>query len=153
LPRKGILRPNHLRLHGFPMTYLVDANVLCEPTKPQPDVRVIEWLRRNEREVVIDPVILGEIRFGIHLLPVGNRRRHLERWFDEGIRRVHCLPWDASCGLRWARLLADLRASGQAMPIKDSLIAATALVHSLTVVTRNTHDFKNAGVKVANPFA
>ena len=135
------------------MTYLVDANVLCEPTKPQPSARVIEWLRRHERVLAIDPVILGDIRFGIHLLPAGNRRRGLEHWFEEGVRRVHCLPWEAACGLRWAKLLADLRAAGRAMPIKDSLIAATALVHGLTVATRNTHDFENAGVKVVNPFA
>ena len=135
------------------MTYLVDANVLCEPTKAQPAAQVIEWLRRHERELVIDPVILGEIRFGIHLLPAGNRRRRLEHWFEEGVRRIHCLPWDAACGLRWAKLLADLRAGGQAMPVKDSLIAATALVHGLTVATRNTGDFEHAGVAVADPFA
>jgi len=135
------------------MTYLVDANVLCEPTKPRPDEHVVEWLRLHEREIVVDPIILGEIRFGIHLLAAGNRRRHLEHWFEKGVRRVHCLPWDASSGLRWAKLLADLRSIGQAMPIKDSLIAATALVHGLTVATRNTRDFANAGVKVANPFA
>ncbi len=51
------------------MTYLVDANVLCEPTRSAPDPGVMEWLRRNEREIVVDPVILGEIRFGILLLP------------------------------------------------------------------------------------
>ena len=135
------------------MTYLVDANVLCEPTKPQPDGRVVEWLRLHEREIVVDPIILGEIRFGIHLLAAGSRRRHLEHWFEEGVRRIHCLPWDASSGLRWAKLLAALRSIGQAMPIKDSLIATTALVHGLTVATRNTRDFANAGVKVANPFA
>jgi predicted nucleic acid-binding protein len=134
------------------MTYLVDANVLCEPTKPQPETRVIEWLQRHEREIVVDPIILGEIRFGIHLLPPGNRRRRLERWFEEGVRRIHCLPWEASNGLRWARLLADLRAAGRAMPVKDSLIAATALVHGLVVATRNTRDFENAGVRVADPW-
>ena len=135
------------------MTYLVDANVLCEPTKPQPERRVVEWLRLHEREIVVDPIILGEIRFGIHLLAAGSRRRHLEHWFEEGVRRIHCLPWDASSGLRWAKLLADLRSIGHAMPIKDSLIATTALVHGLTVATRNTRDFANVGVKVANPFA
>ena len=135
------------------MTYLVDANVLCEPTKPQPEANVVAWLRRHERAIVVDPVILGEIRFGIHLLPIGSRRGRLERWFEEGVRRVHCLPWDAAVGLRWARLLADLRADGHAMPIKDSLIAATALTHSLTLATRNTRDFVHAGVRVVNPFA
>jgi predicted nucleic acid-binding protein len=63
------------------------------------------------------------------------------------------LPWEAATGLRWAQLLADLRAAGRAMPIKDSLIAATALVHGLTVVTRNRADFEKAGVDIVDPFA
>jgi predicted nucleic acid-binding protein len=133
--------------------YVVDANVLSEATKPAPDPQVVDWLRRNEREIVIDPVILGEIRFGILLLPAGKRRRRLERWFHEGVARVVCLPWDAATGLRWARLLASLRASGQSMPVKDSLLAATALANGLTVATRNVRDFKKAGVKVVDPFA
>jgi predicted nucleic acid-binding protein len=97
--------------------------------------------------------ILGEIQFGILLLPSVTRRRRLQRWFELGVKRIHCLPWEAACGLRWAKLLADLRTAGQAMPIKDSLIAATALVHGLTVATRNIRDFGKAGVKVVDPFA
>lgn len=85
------------------MKYLVDANVLSEPTKPAPSPRVLEWLRAHESD--------------------------------------------------WAELLARLRRAGKAMPIKDSLIAATAAVHGLAVVTRNRADFMNAGVRVVDPFA
>lgn len=134
------------------MTYLVDGNVLSEPTKPDPNARVVEWLRSNEREIAVDPIILGEIRFGIYLLPTGRRRQRLERWFSAGVARMVCLPWDAATGLRWAKLLADLRTAGRSLPIKDSLIAATALVHRLTVVTRNEDDFSETGVRVLNPF-
>ena len=134
------------------MTFLVDANVLSETTKPAPTPAVVDWLRRNERALVIDPVVLGEIRFGILRLPRGRRRSRLERWFDGGVDRLHCLPWDAATGLRWAELLADLRATGRAMPIKDSLIAATALAHGLVVATRNRTDFEKAGVDVLDPF-
>jgi len=134
------------------VTYLVDANVLSEATKPVPDPEAVKWLRRHERELVVDPIILGEIRFGIYLLSAGKRRRRLERWFEEGVARITCLPWDAATGLRWAKLLAELRAAGRSMPIKDSLIAATALVHGLTVVTRNARDFQTARVKVVDPF-
>jgi hypothetical protein len=134
------------------VNYLVDANVLSEATKPQPRPKVVEWLRRYEREIVVDPIILGEIRFGIHLVPAGQRRRRLEHWFAQGVEVLHCLAWNAATGLRWAKLLADLRARGEAMPVKDSLIAATALVHGLTLATRNVSDFMKARVRVVNPF-
>lgn len=135
------------------MTYLVDADVLSEATKPAPDSNALEWLRNNERAIAVDPIILGEIRFGVYLLPAGKRRRRLETWFEEGVARIVCVPWDARTGLRWAKLLAELRKVGEAMPIKDSLIAATALVHDFIVVTRNTNDFRKAHVKVLDPFA
>jgi hypothetical protein len=134
------------------VTYLVDANVLSEPTRAQPDRHVIEWLRRSERELVVDPVVLGEIRFGIWLLPAGKRRVRLEQWFAGGVQKLVCLSWEAETGLKWAELLARLRRSGRAMPIKDSLIAATALVHGLTVATRNRTDFEKAGVPIFDPF-
>jgi toxin FitB len=133
--------------------YLVDANVLSEPTKPSPEPRVIAWLRAHEAEFAIDPIILGELRFGILLLPKGNKRTALERWFDAGVQRLHCLPWEAETGLKWAALVARLRSSGKAMPIKDSLIAATALTHNLAVATRNSLDFAKAGVRIVDPFA
>ncbi len=134
------------------MKYLVDSNILSEPTKPSPDPRVMAWLRAHERIIVVDPVIVGELRFGILILPSGKRRAALERWFDEGIHRLHCLPWDADTGLKWAELLARLRNAGKAMPIKDSLIAATAITYRLTIATRNRADFFHAGVPIVDPF-
>lgn len=135
------------------MKYLVDANVLSEPTKPMPHPGAVAWLRSHERQLAVDPIVLGEVRFGILLLPKGKRRANLARWFDAGVQRLQCLAWDAATGLRWAELLARLRTRGEAMPIKDSLIAATALVHGLTVATRNRTDFQKAGVSVTDPFA
>lgn len=135
------------------MRFLVDANVLSEPTKPLPNSAVVGWLRANERDIAVDPIILGELRFGILLLRRGKKRSELEHWFDVILQRLHCLAWESETGLRWAQLLAELRGSRRAMPIKDSLIAATALVHNLIVVTRNRVDFEKAGVRIVDPFA
>lgn len=72
---------------------MVDANVLSDPTKADSHPKVVEWLRRNEREIAVDPIVLGELRFGIRLLSEGKRRARPERWFDAGVRIV-----DASIG-------------------------------------------------------
>ncbi len=134
------------------MKFLVDANVLSEPTKPTPDESVVRWLRENEAELVISSVVLGELEYGILLLPSGRRRTRLQHWFDEGMKRLPLLDFDAKAASAWAQLLARLKKKGLAMPIKDSLIAATALAHGLTVATRNTNDFRRAGVPLVNPF-
>lgn len=134
------------------MKYLVDADVLGEATRTDPNPHVISWLRTNERELAVNAVIVGEIRYGILLLPRGRRRRKLEAWFDEGVRNIDCLGWDMDTGLRWAQLCAALRAGGRAMPVKDSLIAASALQHDLALVTRNVRDFAAAGLEMIDPF-
>jgi len=134
------------------MTYLVDANVLSEPTKPAPDSKVVEWLSANEGELVVDSIILGELYIGILALPRGRKRTRLDRWFEEVVQTIDCLPWDAAISRRWAALVADLKRKGESVPLLDGMIAATALQHDLTIATRNTRDFKKTGVKTLNPF-
>lgn len=133
------------------MKHLVDANVLSEATKPDPDPNVVEWLRHNERSIVVDPIVLGEVRFGILLLARGARRTELEQWFERGVGQIQCLAWDSAVGLHWAQLLADLRRRGRPMSIKDSLIAASALAHDLALVTLNQRDFKPAKLRLVDP--
>jgi toxin FitB len=135
------------------VSFLVDANVLSEATKAAPDVRVVDWLRSHESALVVTPIVMGELEFGILLLPAGRKRRRLEEWFERGRRKLPMVEFDAACGRAWARLLASLRKSGRSMPVKDSLIAASAMAHRLTVATRNTDDFRHAGVPLVNPFA
>jgi toxin FitB len=132
--------------------FLVDADVLSESTKPSPDMRVVRWLRKHESEIAVSPVVLGELEFGILLLPAGRRRTRLQEWFTQGVQRIQVLDFDALTASTWADLLRRLRKQGLAMPVKDSLIAATALVHGLTVATRNTTDYQNAGIRLVNPF-
>src|SRR5258708_7172001 len=102
--------------------------------------------------MVVDPVILGEIRFGILLLSRGKRRSRLERWFDEGVRRLHCLPWEGGGGLGGAGLPARLRAWGRGIRTRDGRMAAPPLTNRLTIATRNVTDFEKAGCDVVNPF-
>ena len=135
------------------MTYLVDANVLSEPTKLSPNSKVVDWLRTNEGKLVVDSIIVGELCVGILSLPHGRKRRQLEQWFEDVVQTIDCLPWDATISRRWAKLVVDLQRKGDTLPLLDSMIAATALQHELTVATRNTRDFERAGVRVLDPFA
>jgi toxin FitB len=132
--------------------YLVDADVLSEATKPQPAQCVLEWLRGHDTYLVVNPIILGELEYGILLLPAGRKRKRLLDWFQRGVQQLNVFEIDAETAAIWAKLLADLKRKGRAIPIKDSLIAATARQHGLTVATRNTADFRHAGVPVVNPF-
>lgn len=134
------------------MNYLVDSNVLSEPTRTRPDSKVVAWLTRHEGDFVVDSIVLGELSFGILALPRGRKRANLEAWFDAVVNAIECLPWDARVSLRWARLVTDLRRKGRTLPLLDTMVAATALEHNLTVVTRNVRDFHGTGVKVLNPF-
>ena len=134
------------------MKYIVDANLLSEATKPDPAPQVLEWLRLNEQNLAVTPVVLGELEYGVLLLPASRRKKQLELWFEKIRSTAHCLDFDSKAASSWAHLLAHLKSKGHAMPIKDSLIAASAIAHNLTVGTRNTRDFKNARVPLINPF-
>jgi toxin FitB len=135
------------------MTYLVDANVISEPTKRVPSSKVVDWLSTNEGNLVVDSIILGELCVGILALPRGRKRTQLEQWFDDVTQTIDCFPWDGMISRRWAKLVVDLKQKEVKLPLLDSMIAATALHHELTVATRNTRDFERAGVKVLDPFA
>jgi len=134
------------------MTFLVDANVLSEPTKPAPAPKVVEWLTLNEARVVVDSIILGELLIGILSLAPSRKRTRLERWFASLERTIECLPWDAAVSRRWASLVVTMNKRGEVLPVLDSMMAATALAHNLTVATRNVRHFRNAGVNVIDPF-
>jgi toxin FitB len=134
------------------MTYLVDANVLSEPTKQVADSRVVAWLNGNESNLIVDSIIIGELQIGILTLPRGRKRARLEQWYEAVVETIECLPWDAKVSRRWAALVVELRGKGETVPLLDGMIAATALQHDLIVATRNTRDFQKTGVKTVNPF-
>jgi predicted nucleic acid-binding protein len=135
------------------MNWLVDANVLSEPTRPHPSPLVIEWLGKHQGEIAVSPIVLGEIEYGVLQLPSGRKRTQLQQWFESGVSRLKLVEIDARTASIWAELLAQLKRRGKAMPVKDSLIAASAIQHGLTVVTHNIADFRHSGVTLLDPFA
>jgi predicted nucleic acid-binding protein len=132
--------------------YLVDADVLSEATKPRPAQHVVDWLRNHDADLVVNPVILGELEYGILLLAAGRKRKKLLEWFERGVQHLNVVEIDAATAAVWAKLLADLKRKGRAMPIKDSLVAATAIQYGFTVATGNAADFRYARVRLVNPF-
>ena len=135
------------------MKYLFDTNVVCEATARNPEAGVLEWIENHAHECFLSSVSLGEIWKGLHRLPEGKRKRALIQWADdlENDFGDQILGLDTVTLKSWGRLYAKQEAKGFNMDVMDSLIAATALVHHLTVVTRNTVDFP-ADVKTFNPW-
>ena len=134
------------------MKYLVDVNVLSEPTKPQPSPRVLAWIARNEAHSVVDAVVLAEISRGIDGMPSGRRKRDLESWFQELRSTTICLDWTEETGIVWGKLFNKVKRAAFTVGMADTMIAATAKLHGLTVATRNVDDFTRCGVPVVNPF-
>jgi predicted nucleic acid-binding protein len=109
----------------------------------------------DERTLHLSVLTLGEIRKGIVTLVEGKRRAQLETWLEIDLRKRfegRILPVDEATANRWGMLAGDMRRKGRSVPAVDAMIAATALHHSLTVVSRNVDDFKNAEVAVFNPW-
>jgi predicted nucleic acid-binding protein len=138
------------------VSWLLDTNVICEPTRSAPSPRVVEWLRSvPSSEAHASIITLGEIRRGILRLPSGQKRRKLEKWMREEFQPAfegRLLPLGEEEITAWAELLAELEKRGRSMPAIDSLIAATALARDLTIATRNTEDFAHSGARVFNPW-
>ena len=134
------------------MTFLLDTNILCEPTKEFQDPKAMAWLSRNQGEWCTSSVAMGEVRFGIVMLPQGRKRSRLETWFAELVDTMPVIPWDTGMAIAWADVVAQTRKMGLNLGIKDTMIAACAIASDLTVATRNVNDFVATGVKVINPY-
>jgi toxin FitB len=137
------------------VSFLVDTNVFSESVKPQPDAKVIAWLRANESALYVSAITIGEIRRGIERLPAGRRKTQLRAWLVAlcDCMKGRVLSFNTGTAQVWGQLKAKWDAAGISVPSLDSQIAATAQRHQLTVVTRNITDFAKTGVKLLNPFA
>lgn len=131
--------------------YLLDTNIVSELRKPRPQAAVISWLEGvDDSDLHISVVTLGEIQAGIEITREQDavKAAEIEAWADQVAAAYNVLPMDAATFRQWAKLMH--RQSDTVY--EDAMIAATALVHKLTVVTRNVGDFKRFGVPMLNPF-
>jgi predicted nucleic acid-binding protein len=136
--------------------FLLDTNIISELVKPKPEANVTEWVENTDESLLYLSVLtLGEIRRGIAALPQSRRRATLEAWLDKDLRarfEDRILVIDQEVADRWGLLTAAARTSGIALPVIDGLLAATALEHNLTLVTRDTGQIPSMGVAVFNPW-
>ena len=133
------------------MNNLLDTCTLSEFTRKLPNQNVLDWFSVQPDETLFLSVItIAEVRKGIECLPNSRRRGELENWLNSIVQRFdrRILPFDLKIPKRWAAMTAALEKKGRILPSMDSLIAATALKHDLTIITRNTRDFTGMGAKV-----
>jgi toxin FitB len=131
--------------------YLLDTNVISELRRPRPHGAVLAWLETvSDADLHLSAVTIGELQSGVERAREQNpdRAGEIETWLEQVADTYNVLAMDARAFRQWARLMH--RRSDHL--IEDAMIAATAEVHNLTVVTRNVRDFEVFGVRTLNPF-
>jgi predicted nucleic acid-binding protein len=136
--------------------FLLDTNCISELVRSNPEPRVLQWMEAADESLLYLSVLtLGEIRRGLAILPQSKRRTVLETWLESELRARfsgRILPIDAAVADRWGLLAADAKQKRRALSAIDGLLAATALQHNLTIVSRNIGDFANTPAPILNPW-
>jgi predicted nucleic acid-binding protein len=136
--------------------WLLDTNILSEIRKPRPEPKVVAFVAAKPLELLfVSDVTFAEIRFGIELVSDPTQRAELNDWLQHKLRPMfeqRVLPVSEDVILKWRLLVEDGRKAGHTFSQPDLFIAATALLHGLTVVSRDTADFEKARVPVLNPW-
>ena len=138
------------------MAWLLDTNILSELRRPKPEPRVVDFVARCPLDqLYVSAVTLAEIRFGIELVDEPNRRAELKDWLTHKVRPMfdhRVLQVTEDIMLKWRLLVEEGRKTGHTFSQPDLIIAATAIHHGLTVVTRDRSDYDKAHVPVVNPW-
>ena len=140
------------------MNFLVDTCVLSELAKRRPNPNVVRWMERHcaDGQFFVSAVTIGEIMEGIESLPSGDKNRQkLAKWFKSSILDVYkdsIIAFDRDVALKWGEIKGRTNQMGKVRPDLDAQIAATALVHDMTVLTRNVADMEHTGARTVNPF-
>ena len=138
------------------MSWLLDTCVVSELVRPRPKASVVAWVReRDEDELFLSVITIGELENGIAKLAESARRATLQQWVRRELAERFCdrvLAIDLPVAIRWGAMVGAAEARGQSLPVIDSLIAATSLQHDLVVVTRNTDDLERCGARCFNPW-
>lgn len=135
---------------------LLDTNVVSEPLRQIPEVRVIHWIDAQAMETLfLSAITVAELRAGVALLPAGKRRSGLHENLEKRVLPLFAgrvLPFDLACTQAYAGLMAEARTAGLAVSTADDCIAAIAAANGFSVATRDTGPFEAAGVTVINPW-
>src|SRR3984957_12170254 len=136
--------------------FLLDTNCISELIRSRPEPRVMDWMRAADESLLyLSALTLGEIRKGAAILPQSKRRTHLESWLELDLQvrfSGRILSFDNAVADRWGWLTAEAERKGRPLAAIDGLLAATALEHNLTIVSRNVTDFASTQVAVLNPW-
>jgi predicted nucleic acid-binding protein len=133
---------------------LLDTNVVSELTKPQPDPRVVQWLRRSAPALALPTIAVAEMAFGIEKLAEGRRREELLEALRGLVLEFADRLFDFNVKAAWAygRILATARCAGRPMAVPDALIAAIAEANGCALATRNAKDFAGTGLDLLDPW-
>ena len=135
---------------------IVDTNVISELMRPAPTGSVAQWFEQQPLEqLAITAVTVGEILYGLDLLPDGRRKADLAGRFATVLQRAfsgYVLPFDDAAAAVYARIRGDRNRAGRPISINDAMIAAIARTQSGTVATRNVADFEQCGIAIVNPW-
>ena len=138
------------------MNYLLDTCVISELVNRRPNASVMEWLGRQDPEsLYLSYITVGELKKGIAKRGGDARAKVLEKWLQSegiGMYADRILPVENAVAQEWGRICGEAERIGKKRPVIDALIAATALVHGMKLVTRNVEDMAGMGVPILNPF-